>query len=276
MPDGLRKVRNASGSALSFVQPETASQILCQALPADQWQQLLGAGPVRREPDVKGTTGACRITGGQQSIDLAMLIARSDFVPDITIGGRPAKIQPGADVFIDVAITDPVAGRVGAQQHPILRLKTSGDPERARRVLDDLVPVLAQPGEPMPAIDPAGAFPFTATPFTRDEFIDLPKPVQALQLCTLMQDKLGHTVIETTAVSGCNVRLPDGKPQLVAMMNAALHLETYDLRIAGRPAFGGHDSDSVIIIRLHDNVPVDLAVGNNNRDLAEKLVPLLL
>ncbi|TCO62802.1 hypothetical protein [Actinocrispum wychmicini] len=272
MADGLRKVPMASGFGLSFVQPETGSQILCQALSTDQWQRLLGAD-ARRVPNVEGTDSRCKITAGQLSIELSLYPSPDVFRGVETIAGRPAAVREDSGVAMDVAIADRVALTLGSVQWPVLTLRTTGDLALARKVLADLVPVLAKPGGPAVKADTAGLFPFVATPFSHDEFLDLPKPVQALQLCTLVQEKFGAQVVSTSVFGNCDFRLPDGRSQSIGMMSGMPIAAAYNSRIAGRPAAELGEPD---LIRLRDGVPVDLAVGGGNRDFAEKLVPLLV
>lgn len=89
---GLRDVRMTSGRALGFVQPETASQILCHSLDKDEWKALLG-GSVGRRPFV-GADGGCTVT-----------TAEGEELPDIDDDGKVRFVEtPLTGDLVDLPI----------------------------------------------------------------------------------------------------------------------------------------------------------------------------
>ena len=91
---GLRDVRMTSGRALGYVHMETASQILCQLLDKERWEELLD-GRVGRMP-VGAPHAACQIAFSQGLVTLEMLESDDAFEPTTTIAGQPATVAgPG-------------------------------------------------------------------------------------------------------------------------------------------------------------------------------------
>ena len=75
------------GAALGYVQPETASQILCQLLDKDRWERLLDGRIGRRalSPPYAG----CQIATEQGMVSMQFLQRDDPFEPTTTIAGRP-------------------------------------------------------------------------------------------------------------------------------------------------------------------------------------------
>lgn len=98
---GIRPVRMATGQALTWVAPETASQILCQTLDKEQWKDLLG-GEVGRLAGGAPAAG-CVITSATSSVTVELFQAHEVLTPAFTVGGRPAADD---NKQIRVALTD--------------------------------------------------------------------------------------------------------------------------------------------------------------------------
>lgn len=274
---GLRDVRVTSGRALGFVQPETASQIICQLLDKGEWEDLLG-DPVGRRPFV-GAEGGCTVTTWEGGLQLVLRSSDDALEPDTTIAGRPAmKDDSMGGGGITVALTDEALEPAPRQYYPERRRLTASwsgqqideQADLLTSVLEKIVPMIVKEGEELPDIDADGNVPFVETPLSGD-FVDLPIPVQALQLCTIMRGEPGVREVEVRDTGEC--RVTDGEDTYTV---ATRHLPTdpnLPNRIAGRPAFV---SDGWLQLKLVDAAATALWLGNDDaEELAEKLVPLL-
>lgn len=268
--DGLRKVAMSSGFRLSFVPAETGSQVLCQALPYARWQQLLGA-PVRRVPEDKGGR-RCAITAGDVRVDLSLFELLDP--PTDTIAGRPAAVRTDDGTQVEVGIADQVNDEISVLQHHVLILRTSGDVAFARKVLADLVPVLAKgPGPDVDLLDGGPYFTFTPTPFTHDEFVDQPTYAQAAQICTLLQDRFAYRATHLDITGSCEANSPTGTSMIVGTNFLAPPPESYPSRIAGRPAT---TTSGLTFVRLRDGIALDLSTtSDTDPGVFEKLVAAL-
>jgi hypothetical protein len=107
------------------------------------------------------------------------------------------------------------------------------------------------------------------------QFIDLPLPVQALQLCTaLIEGGSSQVAAEEITVGDngtCRLSTDQG---MVTAETVHLSIEHYSDKIAGRPA---QVSSTVVSVRLRDDAPIGLNVSApDSVALAEVLVPLLV
>lgn len=281
----LRPVRMSSGRALGYVQPETASQILCQLLDKEGWERLLD-GKIGRKP-LNAPYAGCQIATERGMVSLRLVQRDTAFKATTTIAGQPATVDGngvGGPMFT-VALTDDAllpAPRQYYEPRRLLQLEVIDDDQEARReigthVLDKVVPLLVEEDEPLPDIDTQGHVRYVSTPLTTD-FIDLPGPVQALQLCTLMQEAPSVRVVarqvDVFDTGRCVISTEQGTVDLVA--EHVRYPANYPDKIAGRPAWTPADSPSVIV-RLRDDADVQLSVSApDSVALAEKLVPLLI
>lgn len=275
--EGLRPVRMTSGRALTYVHPDTASQILCQVLDKGEWERLLD-GAVGRAP-LDAPQAGCRFTTARGRLVVQLREAARAFEADTTIAGRPAttKDVSGGQVVSVVALTDD--GPVPGGQHlPLRILEVTADGAVVTRVLTEIVPLLVKDGEPLPAIDDSGEIPYATTPLTRGgQFLDLPQPVQALQLCTVLLEggdfRVPATEVSVYDTGSCWLMTAQGKITVEATQAVG---DTYADTVAGRPADVVADLSSVRV-RLRDGAAIDLDVsGPGSVALAEKLVPLLV
>lgn len=273
----LRDVRRTSGRALGYVQPETASQILCQLLDKDEWERLLD-GPVGRKP-LTGANGGCFVATAEGGVIIELRSSDDALEPDTTIAGRPARedVSRGSD-GITVALTDDALRPAPRQYYPERRLLSAtpivDDPETeldlAARVLAEIVPLVLEDGEALPDTDDRGYVRYVDTPLTGD-FVDLPAPVQALQLCTIMRKEPGVRDVEVLETGDCRVRAGDDSFTVAARPGG----DDYPERIAGRPALTS-DELTWVEVKLRDDAATSLWVSSDNAvELAEKLVPLL-
>jgi hypothetical protein len=274
----LRPVRMTSGAALGYVQPETASQVLCQLLDKAGWERLLD-GAIGRRP-LSGPEAGCQIATGLGMISMVLREAHEPFKGNSTGAGRPATVDTEERVVFTVALSDDALRPAPSQYYQVrrlLELQAIGDDADQQqdisvRVLDTIVPLLVKDGGPLPTIDDHGYVRYVSTPVT-DDFVDLPTPVQALQLCTLAQQSVaGATVVDVHVRGEC--RLSAGQDNVVVAADDLTLPADYPDRIAGRPATVDKQT---VHVRLRDDAEVELYVSApDSVTLAGKLVPKLV
>lgn len=277
---GLRPVRMSSGRALTYVQPDTASQVLCQVLDQAGWEQLLG-GAIGRKPLPLPYAG-CQVSSEHGVVRLQLREFEDAFEPATTVAGRPARTydRTGGRAVYVLALTDDALRAVSGGSLRTLRtleVETTGDDPKegiSLRVLDEVVPLLTKETEPLPAIDDNGGIAYAMTPLTGgDQFIDLPRPVQALQLCTVLLEGIAATDVDVADTGTCTLTTARGRLTAETM---STQRRTYSDRVAGRPA-ELQDSPPRVTVSLRNDADVALAVsGPDAVALAEKLVPLLV
>jgi hypothetical protein len=275
-----------SGLALGYVQPETASQILCQLLDKEHWERLLD-GKIGRKP-LSAPDAGCQIATEQGMISMQLLQRDAAFEAKTTIAGRPSTMVQKDNSVITVALTDDALQPAPRQYYPVRRLLEleviGGDHEEQRdvgtRVLTEIVPLLIKDGEPLPdIIDGQGHVRYVSTPLAKaDQFVDLPQPVQALQLCTALQENPSVHVVATQVQVFDTGRcaISTGQEPVTVEAQHLTYPVNYPDRIAGRPAWAPSDPP-VVTVRLRDDADVQLYVSaSDSVALAEKLVPLLV
>lgn len=273
---GLRDVRMTSGEALRWVQPETASQILCQSLEKDAWEELLG-GRVGRRAYI-GPTATCHVAFSQGLVTVELSQSDDALDGDTTIAGRPAEIDVNGRYR--VALTDEAlepAPRQYYAERRLLAVDVSADDadiesELAEKVIEELVPLLTEEGDPLPDIADDGTVRYEKTPLV-GHFVDQPVPVQALQLCTLVRAELGSRVrgVEARDSGECRV---DSDDNFTVAARHVLDLDEFPDRVADRPA--SRSSADAIRVLLRDDAGTMLYVtGEDAAEIAERLVPLL-
>jgi len=274
---GLRDVRMTSGRALRYVQPETASQILCQLLEKDEWEELLDGRVGRRA--YPGPTATCHVAFSQGMVAVELTQSDDAFEGDTTIAGRPAAIDVNG--WYRVALTDEALEPAPFGYFPERRLLTvdvntddeDAKSEIAEKVIEGLVPLLTEEGEPLPDFDDRGYLDYADTPPT-DDFVDLPTPVQALQLCTALLEEgdvdATEADVEVRSTGECRAHVGMRSYTLAARNSSKPDSYTDD--VAGRPA----TISSWVAVLLRDDAGVELWVsGPAADDLAEKVVPAL-
>ena len=276
----LRSVRMASGRALGYVQPETASQVLCQLVDKHGWERLLD-GEIGRKP-LSSPYAGCQIATELGLVSMQLRTSDDAFAGDTTVAGRPATVVQGDNTVFTVALSDDTLRAAPRQYYPVRRLLeltvTGGDPEVRRdvgtRVLTKIVPRLVEDGEPLPDIDGQGRVRYVSTPVPGgDQFVDLPRPVQALALCTALSAEHGATDINVSDTGRCEIGI--GQDAVQATADHLRYPLDYPDTIAGRPAKVLADPP-VVTVRLRDDADVELFVSAaDSVAVAEKLVPLL-
>jgi hypothetical protein len=289
---GIRPVRMTTGRALSLVPPETASQILCQILSKATWENLLG-GNVGRMPSDSPSAG-CVVSSEGTSVNVELTKSREVFRADGgSVGGRPSSHDPLYGKRIAVALTDDALTLHGYRDaRDLLTMEVNypkdldedGKRDLETRVLSELVPPLAKAGEPVPDVDVYGNLRYVSTPLAPNaEIVDLPTPLQALQLCTVLREGLDikqkPPVSDEITNSGCMIRQEDDS-EVVAWMTHTVATDKFPDRIAGRPARRFKDEiskDDRVYVLLRDGVDVALMVNAPDPDsIVARLVPILL
>ncbi|HET9144372.1 hypothetical protein, partial [Actinophytocola sp.] len=169
----LRTVRMNAGRALTYVQPETAAQILCQAVDRHRLDRLLD-DQVSLRPE-RPPEAACTLGGARVALRLSLQPADTPFAPTATIAGRPAMPLPdnAGEVGVRVALTDDLPTlRPASPARPLLDVTVVHGPaldptarrELAIRLAIEAVPLLTLAGDPLPDIDPTGRIPYTESP----------------------------------------------------------------------------------------------------------------
>jgi hypothetical protein len=275
-----------SGRALTYVQPETASQILCHLLDKEGWERLLDSRIGRRPLDYP--YAGCLIATEQGRLTIQMRESEDAFDPTTTIAGRPATVYDrlqGDAVFI-VALTDEALRPVPPGRKLTLRTleveAVGGEPEAERevatRVLTEIVPMLVKEVEPLPAMDDQGNVSYVNTLLMGGgQFVDLPLPVQAVQLCTFLLEDAGFRAVAQNVYlsesGSCRIQTEQGTVG-AEMKHATESPDSYPDTIAGRPA---SVEPPVVNVRLRDDAEVELYLSApDSVGLAEKLVPLLV
>jgi hypothetical protein len=260
----LRDVRMTSGRALGYVQPETASQILCQLLDKEHWERLLD-GKIGRKP-LNAPEAGCQIATTQGMVSMQLLERDAAFEANTTTAGRPSTSEhrdSGTSVTT-VALTDDALQPAPRQYYPVRRLL-------------ELEVIGGDPQEQL-AIGGKGHVRYVSTPLTPDEFVDLPQPVQALQLCTVLQEEpsVQVTVKEVQAFDTGRCVISTGQEPVSVVAQDLSYPLNYPNKIAGRPAWTPSDPP-IATVRLRDDADVELWVSaQDSVVLAEKLVPLLV
>jgi hypothetical protein len=272
---GLRDVRMTAGRSLGYVQPETGSQILCQVLEKDAWEELLG-GEIGRMP-APGPHPLCQIAFGRGLVQVQMFNYDDGLEDDTTIAGRPAS---AGDDGYTVALIDEALEPAPRNYHPewgLLEVSVTThqegiEPGIAEKLLEEIVPLLTGAGDELPDIDDTGHVRYEKTPLV-GHFVDQPMPVQALQLCTLVREELDVRVrgVEARDLGECGVDA-DGADDFTLLARHT-YGDTFPDEVAGLPA---HRTSGSIKVLLQEDAGTALWVtGDDAVEIAEQLIPLL-
>jgi hypothetical protein len=185
----LRPVTIPYRDGLVYTFEETSAQALCHALSPQEWHSLLGAEAARTIEIDHGFS--CVVTSGSLTISMSMVSTEPSAPPrdhdTERIGGYPAWTKP------DEAVIDLVDGPDTTWAKPYLHVTVATEPgdhdqrDLLRRLVTTLLTRLAHNGPATPVDNADGALTFAPTPPVPGvRLSDLPRPVQALMLCTAM------------------------------------------------------------------------------------------
>lgn len=264
----LRQVPMPTGEMVAALPPDTAGQVLCQALNQEQWDTLLGSRSLR---EVRGA--GCHVVTADTDVTLAL-----DETPvnlrspsDVEVAGRPGRLEslpPKTNTRLDVQLVD-AAGT--DQIKPYLRVELIGDAPGMDRLAESLATAVVQattkPGPALPAPRQDGSIPMrelAAAPIA-----DLPWPAISWQLCSALTARLGGTA--RPFVDGrCTVR------GIQAAYTDSVSPRVFPTQLAGRPAV---ITDDMVAVRLTDDTAQELTFtggGRSLRTLAAAVLPRLL
>ena len=273
---GLRDVRMTAGRSLGYVQPETGSQILCQVLEKDVWEELLD-GEIGRMA-APGPHPSCQIAFGQGLVQVDMYTYGDGLEDDTRIASRPAMSD---DDGYTVALIDEALEPAPRNYHPewgLLAVSVTTHKEGTERgiakaVLEAILPpLITGASDDLPDIDDDGHVRYEKTPLV-GHFVDQPMPVQALQLCTLVREELDLRVrsVEARDDGECSVDA-DGADDFTMLVRHT-YGDTFPDEIAGMPA--RRHSGSIDVLLQEDAGTALSMTGDDAVELAEKIIPLL-
>ena len=201
----LRPVDMTYRDGLAYVFAETSAQALCDALNATEWDMVLGDGVARVVQS--GSTGhECMVVRGSLTIRLEMTAEEPFDLAEAESGdidGHHAWLRTGY-AAVEVAPRGspsparPLLSMTTTDQDPHTRWKEVD--AKLRRLLTMLLTRLAHDG---PATPVDGVFTPTE-PVRGVPLSDLPRPVQALVLCSAMASTGAQGAPQITLDGGCS------------------------------------------------------------------------
>jgi hypothetical protein len=248
---------------LAYVMEETSAQALCHALSPEEWRELFG-GDVGRTVEFSGGGTSCVAVSGPLRVEAGMVdgsvIDTSNGGPE-EIGGHQVWVSnalPGSRAW---ATAELAPRSVPFPARPVLAVSASmefretrdGLDELLRELLTILLTRLAHDGPATPVNDASGRVPFTSTPPVPGvRLLDLPRPVQALVLCTAMANTGAPHGIRTNMVAQC---FADGDGRRALVIQDRTDGGPAQFTVRGRPArFGPSGALLVDIAELPDTV----------------------
>ncbi|MBP2475871.1 hypothetical protein JOF53_004743 [Crossiella equi] len=208
-----RVVPNPGGELVSLLGLESTGQLLCGALSAPEWSEVLG-GPLQLRWVQRG---GCQAEGGHQTVYASLSADQpcADVQPQqaTTVGGLPG-------VAVTVASTREMLcvplnhfgkekadrekyGNDDARPKGTLHLTANpgeNPPKPGRQILADLgerlVKALVKEGPSAPVPGEKGALPYTPFPPPGNAgVVDLPGPQRAAALCTAVTDDMVQSIL---------------------------------------------------------------------------------
>lgn len=231
----LRKVTMTYKDGLAYTFGETSAQALCHALSPQEWRSLLGTEVGRSIEDYDD----CVVAGGSLTITMSM---ESTEVSDPPYN-RATEHIAGYSVWTerDRAVVDLADGPQPVFARPYLYVRVGTEPgdedqrDLLRRLVTTLLSRLAHDGPATPVENADGRLAFTPTqsvPGVR--LSDLPRPVLALVLCTVMTRTGAPKVTDVTTAGQCAAEGDSGRRASVTVENEAAGPARF--MTGGRPA----------------------------------------
>ncbi|MFD9894596.1 hypothetical protein ACFWY9_35065 [Amycolatopsis sp. NPDC059027] len=278
-----------TGEMVAALPRTTAGQVLCRAVPAQRWPEILG-GPVLMEVSL---TGSCHVVTATLDVTVDLNGSTTPLVRSepITISGRSGYAEhseTGATLML--ALT---GNRPGTWVNPTLNIrlmKDFRDSERdlagmAKAIAEGVIAATTAPGLSLPQDTESlsGIPPKAVPPTPRFGIVDGAYPMVSWQLCTQLAQELGVDIEKTKPSMRGDCQL-----QGDTFNASADYIETtagkaeYPDRIGGRPA---QFTKNYVQVKLTDDT--DQAVRfhaffartqNDDRlhALVEKVLPPLL
>ncbi|MFD2417390.1 hypothetical protein [Amycolatopsis pigmentata] len=270
----LRSVPLPSGELVTALPPDSIGQVLCQALPPERWNQILGGAALR---EVRGQS--CHVVTATLEISLTLDRTVGTLNPTRTadIAGHPGQLEflaPKANARLGVRL---VGAAANDEIRPYLLANLTATAADPRNPPDTLITTVARevvaatmaPGPPLPPVGPGGAIPpRKADPVHGHGIVDSPWPMISWQLCTSLSRELGGTP-KPEFGGRCTVG------GVRAAYTDTVSPRVYPGTLAGRPAL---ITDDLVAIKLTDDSAQELTFsgGGSLRTLAEKVAPALV
>lgn len=272
--NALRPVQMPTGEMVAALTDGTASQVLCQVLPEQRWDEILG-GRTLREAD-----RACHAVTAELDVTAQMIPELPDDtsqgVPTkTTVAGKTAVVASDDDgTSLNVELVE-VAPHNGAS--PVLRVsvraraaKAIETKKKATALAEALIAGAMPPGPKLPKIGENGEIPMQQT--EPGPMADRPLPVISWRLCAELGRALGVPADKAVPqfFAACTL---NGVTADYSALSSTIHPST---SIAGLPA---QVTDKTVVVQL-TNDPAGQSLKfkgpGDLRALAEKAVPPLL
>ncbi|UMP05733.1 hypothetical protein [Amycolatopsis sp. EV170708-02-1] len=270
----LRPVTMPTGEMVAALTDETGAQVLCQAIPEQRWEEILG-GPTLREAGQ-----SCHAVTAQLDVSAHMIPAlpedTSRGVPTkTTVAGKLAVIATDKDgTSLGVELVE-VAPHNGASPvlHVSIRSRIVRGPEtetKARALAEALIAGATPPGSKLPKIGENGEIPLEKT--EPGPIKDKPLPVISWLLCGELGRALGvpADTAKPTFFAGCEL---NGVTADYSERSTAVAPTT---TVAGLPT---QVDGRGVVVQLTDDPAGQTLKFKGTGDLvalAEKMVPPLL
>ncbi|MFI9454577.1 hypothetical protein [Amycolatopsis sp. NPDC052450] len=270
----LRPVPMPTGEMVAALTDETGAQVLCQVIPEQRWEEILG-GPTLLEAG-----GSCHAVTAKLDVSAQMIAAlpedTSRGMPTrTTVAGKLAVIATDKDgTSLSVELVE-VAPHNGAS--PVLRVsirgrttETPGSEEKAKALAEALIAGAMPPGPKLPKIGEDGEIPLEKT--EPGPIKDRPLPVISWLLCGELGRALGVPADKAKPTFFAACELNGVTADYSALSTAVVPTTT----IAGLPA---QVDERGVVVQLTDDPDGQTLKFKGTGDLpalAEKMVPPLL
>ncbi len=272
--NALRPVTMPTGEMMVALPGSTAAQVLCQAIPEQRWEEILGGRTLRE------ATTACHAVTAELDVSAQMILE----LPKDTTRGMPTKTSvagklasiasddEGTALSVELAEVDPHHGadpvlRVSIRTRAAKGLKTE---EKARALAEALIAGTMPPGPALPKIGEDGVIPLQK--IEPGPIKDQPLPVISWLLCAELGRALGVPTDKAVPqfFAACEV---NGVTADYSELSSAVRPTT---TIAGLPAQVDQKS---VVIQLTDDADGETLKFKGTGELqalAEKAIPTLV
>ena len=270
----LRPVPMPTGEMVAALPGATGSQVLCQVIPEQRWEEILGGRTLRE------AGGACHAVTAELDVSAQMILAlpkdTSRGLPTrTTVAGKTAVVatdKGGTSLSVELVEVDPHHGA-----SPVLNVSVRGrvlnpaeTEPKAKALAEALIAGAMPPGPKLPKIGEDGEIPWEKT--EPGPIADRPLPVISWLLCAELGRALGVPVdgAKPTFFAACEL---NGVTADYSELSSKVNQTT---SIAGLPA---QVSEGVVIVQLTADPDGETLKFKGSGDLsaiAEKAVPPLL
>ncbi|MFC9257303.1 hypothetical protein [Amycolatopsis thailandensis] len=272
--NALRPVLMPTGEMVAALTSETGAQVLCQAIPEQRWEEILGGRTLRE------ASGSCHAVTAQFDVTAQMIPA----LPENTSRGLPTRTTVAGKlaviatemgtISLSVELIE-VAPHKGAS--PVLNVavrsravKTPEAEGKAKALAEALIAGAMPPGPRLPKIGEDGEI--APQPVEAGPLKDKPLPVMSWLLCGELGRALGVPADKAKPTFFASCELNGTTADYSALSSVVKPTTT----IAGRPA--QVNGRGVVVQLTEDPVGQTLKFkgAGDLQALAEKMVPPLL